>query len=168
MSQNPEPAERSKSPAVPPGSTPAAPRTRRDPATVSDGAAPPISRSPRRDPSRSSVATSELDAYRSGPGGPTSGDGRPQMSAPPPAAVRQRSRPVQAPPTAGHRRRQPRQPRPTFRGPRLADFIGWWRRLRSIVFLIVITVILGMILAAIVAVAVGAIVVSIQHALKSG
>jgi hypothetical protein len=36
------------------------------------------------------------------------------------------------------------------------------------VFLIAITVVLGMILAAIVAVAVGAIVVSIQHALKSG
>jgi hypothetical protein len=78
-----------------------------------------------------------------------------------------RRRPAEPPPSA-RRRRRPRQPRPSFRGPRLADFIGWWRRLRSIVFLVVITVILGMILAAIVAVAIGAIVVTIQHALKSG
>jgi hypothetical protein len=49
----------------------------------------------------------------------------------------------------------------------LADQIGWWRRLRSIVELVFVTVLLGAILAAILAVAIGAIVVSVQHALKS-
>jgi hypothetical protein len=88
------------------------------------------------------------------------------MAPPPPTVVRKR-RPAE-PPSSARRRGRPRQPRPTFGGPRLADFIGWWRRLRSIVLLVVITVILGLILAAIVAVAIGAIVVTIQHALKSG
>jgi hypothetical protein len=88
-----------------------------------------------------------------------------RVMAPPPPVVRRR-RPAEPPLGARGRGRQ--QPRPSFRGPRLADCIGWWRRLRSIVFLVVITVILGLILAAIVAVAIGAIVVTIQHALKSG
>jgi hypothetical protein len=123
-----------------------------EPTVVSEVAAPEgleTRRGPR--PRSSSVLTPELEPFR-----------------PAPKALRPKRPPVAAVGTGRRRRRRSKQPRPSFRGPRLADFIGWWRRLRSIVFLVVITVILGMILAAIVAVGVGAIVVAIQHALKSG
>jgi hypothetical protein len=49
----------------------------------------------------------------------------------------------------------------------LTDRIGWWRRLLAAVELVFITVFLGVIVAAALAVAIGAIVVSLQHALKS-
>ena len=136
-------------------------------ATVVSEVAGPEGRRRSRPPS---VRTSEMEAFRPAPG---PGPGLPYrdggtVALPPPPALRPRRRPAAASPALSRRRRRPKQPRPSFRGPRLADFIGWWRRLRSIVFLVVITVILGMILAAIVAVAIGAIVVTIQHALKSG
>jgi hypothetical protein len=143
------------------------PTGRSDGRAPDSDAGPAAVRAPRRGRSRSSVITSELEALR-----PASGRRVPEMDtanetrvfAPPGARPARR---VGPPPAASRRRRRPRQPRPSFRGPRLADFIGWWRRLRSVVFLVVITVMLGMILAAIVAVAIGAIVVTIQHALKS-
>ena len=139
-----------------------------EPTIISEGAGREARLRGRSQPA--SVRTSELEAFRpaSGPGmAPPYGDRESSVALPPPRALRPTRRPAAAPAPARQRRR-PKQPRPSFRGPRLADFIGWWRRLRSIVFLVVITVILGMILAAIVAVAVGAVVVAIQHALKSG
>ncbi|HSS10059.1 MAG TPA: hypothetical protein VLL25_09250 [Acidimicrobiales bacterium] len=54
-----------------------------------------------------------------------------------------------------------------FRGPRLNDPIGFWRRLRSIAELVFVSVILGVLLAAIVAAVVGGIVVAIQNALNA-
>ena len=118
-----------------------------DPTVASDVAAPEGIERPRRvRPRSASVATSELETFRpaSGPGrGAPYGDGAPAMVLPAPQALRPRPRPVAASAALRRRRRRPKQPRPSFRGPRLADFIGWWRRLRSIVFLVVITVILG-------------------------
>jgi hypothetical protein len=63
-------------------------------------------------------------------------------------------------------RKAPAMRRP-FRGPRLADRIGFWRRLRSSVELLVVSVILGLLLAAIVASIVAGIVVAIQNALNA-
>jgi hypothetical protein len=139
-----------------------------EPTVVSDG---PQGRAPRWRPRPSAGRTSQLEAFRpaSGPlltDPQAEGEGETRPALPMPRALRPKRPPISA--AGSRRRRRPKQPRPSFRGPRLADFIGWWRRLRSIVFLVVITVILGMILAAIVAVAVGAIVVGLQHALKSG
>ncbi len=130
-------------------------------AQSAEPATAPAVRPPRRGRPNSSVITSEFEALPPVPGA------EPQVLAPRSGPAKPARRPVGPPPSGSRRRRRSRQPRPSFRGPRLADFIGWWRRLRSVVFLVVITVILGMILAAIVAVAIGAIVVSIQHALKS-
>jgi hypothetical protein len=59
-----------------------------------------------------------------------------------------------------HRHRLPRRPW-------LADQIGPRRRLRSMLEIIVITVVLGVIIATILGVAIGAVVVTLQHALKS-
>ena len=142
-----------------------------EPTVVSDVAEPEGPGARWRPLSRSSpVLTSELETVRpasdprlANPQGEGEGDTRPAM--PTPRALRPKRPPAAAAGTTRRRKRRPKQPRPSFRGPRLADFIGWWRRLRSIVFLVVITVILGMILAAIVAVGVGAIVVALQHAL---
>jgi hypothetical protein len=55
--------------------------------------------------------------------------------------------------------------RPIHR-PRLTDRIGFWRRLRSSVELVVVSVILGLLLAAILAAVVATIVVAIQNALN--
>jgi hypothetical protein len=54
-----------------------------------------------------------------------------------------------------------------FHGPRLTDHIGFWRRVRSSVELVVVSVILGLLLAAILAAVVAAIVVAIQNALNA-
>jgi hypothetical protein len=54
-----------------------------------------------------------------------------------------------------------------FRGPRLTDRIGFWRRLRSVVELVFVTLVLGVLLAAIVAAVVGAIVLAVQNALNA-
>src|ERR1039458_8990067 len=111
-----------------------------EPTAVSEVVAPEARRRPR--PRSASVLTSELEAFRpaSGPGSGTPyGAGEASVALPPPQAIRPRRRPTAEPTTARRRRRRPKQPRPSFRGPRLADFIGWWRRLRSIVFLVVIT-----------------------------
>jgi len=54
-----------------------------------------------------------------------------------------------------------------FRRPRLTDRIGFWRRLRSTVELVVVSVILGLLLAAILAAVVAGIVVAIQNALNA-
>jgi hypothetical protein len=56
--------------------------------------------------------------------------------------------------------------RVSFRGrTRLADRIGFWRRLRSIIELVVVTFVLGALLATVVAAVIGAIVVALQNAL---
>jgi hypothetical protein len=54
-----------------------------------------------------------------------------------------------------------------FRRPRLADRIGFWRRFRSSLELLVVSVILGLLLAAILASIVAGIVVAIQNALNA-
>jgi hypothetical protein len=53
----------------------------------------------------------------------------------------------------------------SFRGARLADGIGFWRKLRSLLALIVVTIVLGGLLAAVVAAVVGGIVLALQKAL---
>jgi hypothetical protein len=53
------------------------------------------------------------------------------------------------------------------RRPWLADQIGPRRRLRSMVEIIVITVVLGVLIAAVLGAAIGAVVVTLQHALKA-
>jgi hypothetical protein len=58
-----------------------------------------------------------------------------------------------------------RSKRPSFHGPRLADQIGFWRRLRSVVELVVTTAVLGAIVAGVVAAIVAAIVLALQNAL---
>ncbi len=100
---------------------------------------------------------------------PAEADGTPRPTPPTvPEAAGELRPPVRAPAAVERARgERARQRRPSFRGPRLADQIGAWRRARSLVELIVVTVILGAIVAAILAVAIGAIAVSIQHALKS-
>jgi hypothetical protein len=67
------------------------------------------------------------------------------------------------------RTRQPGAPamRRPFHGPRLTERVGFWRRIRSSVELIVVSVILGLLLAAIVAAVIAAIVVAIQNALNA-
>lgn len=49
---------------------------------------------------------------------------------------------------------------------RLRDPIGVWRRIRSMIELLVTTVVLGLLLAGILAAAIGAIVLALQHALN--
>jgi hypothetical protein len=54
-----------------------------------------------------------------------------------------------------------------FRGPRLTDPIGFGRRFRSSVALLVVSVILGLLVAAILAAVVAGIVIAIQNALNA-
>jgi hypothetical protein len=72
-------------------------------------------------------------------------------------------------PRVRHRSRRG-QPRVVeiFRGPRLRSRTGWWRRLRSIVFLLVVTVFVALIVAALLAGVVGGISYGISHAINNG
>jgi hypothetical protein len=71
-------------------------------------------------------------------------------------------------PVPGRRRAEARAAarRPTFRrAGRLADRIGFWRRLRSVTEIVFMTAVLGVLLAGVVAVIVGSIVLALQKAL---
>lgn len=54
-----------------------------------------------------------------------------------------------------------------FRGPRLRARTGWWRRTRSVVFLLIVTVFVALIVAGALAGVVGGIAYGISHAIKS-
>ena len=54
-----------------------------------------------------------------------------------------------------------------FRGPRLRSRTGWWRRARSIVFLLVVTIFVALIVAGVLAGIVGGIAYGISHAVKN-
>jgi hypothetical protein len=54
-----------------------------------------------------------------------------------------------------------------FRGPRLRSRTGWWRRIRSIVFLLVVTVFVALIVAGVLAAVVGGISYGISHAINN-
>src|SRR5579859_1652910 len=55
--------------------------------------------------------------------------------------------------------------RPKFAGPRLADRIGFWRQLRSVVELVVVIAFLGALVAGVIAAVITAIVLALQNAL---
>jgi len=69
-------------------------------------------------------------------------------------------------------RHRPRRGEPhlveIFRGPRLRARTGWWRRLRSVVFLLVVTVFVALIVAGLLAGIVGGISYGISHAINNG
>jgi hypothetical protein len=100
----------------------------------------------------------------------------PQTALPMPPPVRSAFRPRRPgpsragqPKTDRRKSRRPKAPalRRPFRRPRLADQIGFWRRLRSVLELVFVSVILGFLLAAIVASVVAGIVLAIQNALNA-
>jgi hypothetical protein len=95
----------------------------------------------------------------SGPGGPSG------LASADPAGIDARRAPVPFRHFLRFRRfwRRHRPPR----RPWLADQIGPRRRLRSMVEIIVITVVLGVLIAAVLGAAIGAVVVTLQHALKA-
>ena len=122
-------------------------------------------------------------AAEAGPERPGAVLASPPAAGPPPAApVRRPLPPGAAPGTAPdtadlprvgrpvpqHRTaRTPATPLPHPRGARrLRDPIGSWRRIRSGIELLVMTLVLGVLLAAVLAAAIGAMVVALQHALN--
>jgi hypothetical protein len=90
----------------------------------------------------------------------------PTTAASTPALRRPLVRPVPGRGRSSSRRRKTEK-RPSFRGfRRLADHIGFWRRLRSLVELVIVVAVLGALVAAVIGAIVGAVVVALQKALN--
>ncbi len=96
----------------------------------------------------------------------------PRLSAPPwiedrPMWIDERDPDLDEAPRIRRSRRRPRRVE-IFRGPRLRSRTGWWRRTRSIVFLLVVTVFVALIVAGILAGIVGGISYGVSHAINNG